>query len=121
MPQQLIIFVCTGNICRSPMAEYLLRERLGPKTPWQVQSAGVVAPLGVAASHAAVVVLDELGIDLTPHTSQPLTTELVDAASVVVVMSASHLQQVRVIYANVYEKTFLLKSSKGWVRTGISM
>ena len=60
--KHLIVFVCTGNICRSPMAEYVMRHRLGGDTRWTVQSAGVFAMDGAPASMEAVQALAELGI-----------------------------------------------------------
>jgi glycine hydroxymethyltransferase len=105
-----ILFICTGNICRSPMAEYLLRERLGRGSDWEVLSAGSSACSGMLASRFGVQALKERGIDMSVHSSQPVSRELVDAASLIVVMTASHFAQLRTIYPSVAEKTFLLKS-----------
>ncbi|MDD4870734.1 MAG: low molecular weight protein arginine phosphatase [Kiritimatiellae bacterium] len=110
MSKKQILFLCTGNICRSPMAEYLLHDRLGPNSKWEVLSAGLSAGRGMPASRAAVEVLRERGIDMSPHSSQPVSRELVDAASLIVVMTASHFAQLRTIYPSVTEKLFLLKS-----------
>ncbi|NCC50953.1 MAG: low molecular weight protein arginine phosphatase [Spartobacteria bacterium] len=103
-----IVFVCTGNICRSPMAEYILRHRLGPDSAWQAQSAGVAAWPGSPASREAVVALKEIDIDLTPHFSQPLTPELVDATDLIVVMTNAHRSDVLQRFPAANGKVFTL-------------
>lgn len=110
MQKRLLVFVCTGNVCRSPMAEYLMRRRLGSSPQWTVTSAGLSAMPGMPASRNAVTVLEELGVDLTPHRSRQLTRDLVDGASVIVVMTASHRDQVQMLFRHAREKIFLLRS-----------
>jgi len=105
-----ILFVCTGNICRSPMAEYMLRRRLNNNTAWQVGSAGIVAGAGMTASGSAVEVMNEVGIDLRPHRSRPLAQELVDGAEVIVVMTASHRDQLRSLFPEDQDKVYLFGS-----------
>jgi len=108
--ERQILFLCTGNICRSPMAEYLLRDRLGRGSKWNVVSAGLSAGRGMPASRSAVQALQERGIEMKSHLSQPVSRELVDASTLIVVMTASHLVQLQAIYPSVSEKVFLLKS-----------
>jgi protein-tyrosine-phosphatase len=88
-PKQ-ILFVCTGNICRSPMAEYVLRARLGQDSEWKVASAGVAAINGEPASEEAVEVCRELGLDLRQHGSQPVTREQLENSRWIVVMTQMH-------------------------------
>ena len=109
MTPPTILFVCTGNICRSPMAEYLLRHQLPPGAPWTVSSAGMAALPGFAASPEAVQALREIGIDLSPHRSRPLSRELVDSAAMIVVMSGTHREQLKARYPNALDRVFLLK------------
>jgi protein-tyrosine-phosphatase len=78
MPEKLVLFVCTGNICRSPMAEYMFRRHLESQPGWKSRSAGVMAGYGAPASRYAVKAAREIAIDMREHRSQPVTRELVD-------------------------------------------
>lgn len=101
----LILAVCTANVCRSPMAEALLRHALaaesGPLAGLRVASAGVAARAGDPASPNSVTALRKVGLDLSNHRSQPLTPELVAAARYVFVMTESH----RLLIEATYEPT----------------
>jgi len=114
----LLLFICTGNICRSPMAEYLMRRRLGARSLWRVASAGLSTFDGQPASEPGVAALAEQGIDMRPHRSRLLTRDLVDAASILVVMTASHRDQILGQYRDAREKIFLLRSFAPGARSG---
>ena len=105
-----ILFVCTGNICRSPMAEYLLRHHLGAQSAWQIHSAGLAAGNGMAASEAAIEALAERKIDLTPHRSRTVTREMIDNAELIVVMTASHAREIQHRFPEARERVRRLKS-----------
>ena len=97
-----IVFVCTGNTCRSPLAEALckklLAERLGcsveelPRHGFLVLSAGLAAMIGAEASPEAVQTAREMGADLSGHCSQPLTADLLARADYLFTMTTSHLR-----------------------------
>lgn len=92
-----LLFVCSGNTCRSPMAEAIARGLLRERG-WQhvdVGSAGTGAVVGLAASPEAVEVAREHGLELDSHASQPLTPELIHWADLVLVMGTSHMHVVR--------------------------
>lgn len=91
-----ILFVCTGNTCRSPLAAAIAVATLhdcGSNT--QVESAGTAATPGAAASRHAFQVAREAGLDLAAHRARPLTRDMLQRASLVLVMGAEHLRRVR--------------------------
>ncbi len=108
-PRQLL-FVCTGNVCRSPMAEYLLRRHLGAQAGWKIGSAGLAAADGLAASIEAVEALAELDIDLAPHRSRWLTRAMIDTADLVVVMTNRQACEIRRRFPEAGERVSLLTS-----------
>jgi protein-tyrosine-phosphatase len=105
-----LIFVCTGNTCRSPMAEGLLKQLLGPDCGWQISSAGVHAGNGAPASTGAVEALRMRGIDLSGHRSRRLTPEMIRTADLVVAMTRCHRDAVLDMAPESEGKVFLLKS-----------
>jgi protein-tyrosine-phosphatase len=91
-----ILFVCTGNTCRSPMAAEIARRVAAERglADVTVASAGTGAFEGSAASDGALLVSMERGGDLSGHRSQPLTRALVEASDLVLVMGDKHLARV---------------------------
>lgn len=92
--RNLITFVCTANVCRSPMAQRLLAHALNaeqePLRSLQTASAGISAYGGDAASLNSIRVLESVGIDLRDHVSQRLTQDLIDQSFAIFGMTASH-------------------------------
>lgn len=104
-----ILFVCTGNICRSPMAEGLFRHAVRGRGEFRVISAGVGAVDGQAPSAHAVRALRELNIDISRQRSRMLTSELVNQADYIFGMTHGHVDAVMLLYPQAAEKTFLLR------------
>lgn len=101
-----ILFVCTGNTCRSPMAEAILKNKEIPGI--EVKSAGVYATNGSAASRNATQVLKEQNIN-HEHQSLMLTEELLSWATYIFTMTKSHKSSVIGMYPFAKGKTFTLK------------
>jgi len=109
-----ILFVCSGNTCRSPMAEAIARNVLAKKLQISdfdleskgisVISAGSFAMAGARATPQAVAAMHEMGMDLTRHRSRPLTVELIHQADVIFTMGRSHAQAVRSLVPSAREK-----------------
>lgn len=86
-----VLCVCTGNTCRSPMAQSLLQQLADRKDlPVQVRSAGLAAFAGDPAAENAVLAMGECGIDLSAHRASPLTADLLDESDYVICMSDRH-------------------------------
>ena len=104
-----VLFVCTGNICRSPIAEGLFRRLTGNRKDIEVASAGVHAVRGQPPSLYAVEVCAAEGIDISGLRSQPLTGALVDQATHIFAMTGAHLETIQTLFPQSAEKTFLLR------------
>ena len=104
-----IVLLCTGNVCRSPMAEVLLRERL--------RAAGVAATVssagtwraGEPASGGSLRAMQARGMDLSDHRSRLLDRDAVDGADLVVGMAREHVREVAVLVPELFGRTFTLK------------
>lgn len=86
-----ILFICTGNTCRSPMAEGIFRKLSAGHPEWQAGSAGTSAWRGQEASPETLHVLQAHGVNFSCHESRPVTEELMENATDVYAMTESHL------------------------------
>jgi glycine hydroxymethyltransferase len=104
-----ILFICTGNICRSPMAEGLFRQAAGGRGDFRVLSAGLGAANGQPPTPHAVSAMRELGIDISGHRSRMLTADLARQADYIFGMTHAHVDTIALLYPPAEEKTFLLR------------
>ena len=104
-----ILFICTGNVCRSPMAEALFRRETRGRGEFRVLSAGLGAMDGQPPTAHSVEAMRKLGMDISEQHSRMLTADLVRQADYIFGMTHSHVDTVALLYPQAAEKTFLLR------------
>lgn len=111
-----LLVVCTGNICRSPMAAALLRARLErdeERRDWRVISAGTWASAGRPASAYAIAEMTDRGIDIRGHRSRAVTERMMDQADLVLVMTDSHVEALSAAFRDQAHKVHKLSQMGG--------
>jgi protein-tyrosine-phosphatase len=107
--QKIVLFVCTGNSCRSVMAEFLLKKFLGPRDNVQVISAGTGVYISMGASAETIEVLRREGIDAAMHQSQAVTKPMLRKADLILVMTQMHRQQILERVPDIENRIYLLR------------
>ncbi|MGH2537774.1 MAG: low molecular weight protein arginine phosphatase [Candidatus Promineifilaceae bacterium] len=110
-----ILIVCTANICRSPVVEAILQQKLAAagRKGWLVHSMGTWASAGQAASALSVQLMAEQGIDISRHRSRQVTPEALAAAELILTMEAGHAEALRVEFPAQADKVYLLSQMSG--------
>jgi protein-tyrosine phosphatase len=119
----VVLFVCTGNTCRSPMAETIFRKMVADRLGCAlgevqdrgvlVMSAGIAAMMGGRPSPVAVEVMKQMGLDLSDHTTQPLSERLVQQADLIFVMTRSHRHAILSEWPEAAERVRVLCYNQG--------
>ncbi|NLB91456.1 MAG: low molecular weight protein arginine phosphatase [Clostridiales bacterium] len=106
-----ILFICTGNTCRSPMAEALCRD-LAKKQHLSItcESAGVFASSGARPAENAIIAMEERGIHLHHHRSQPVTLPLLEKADIILAMTQNHADNLSDQYPQFQGKTYVFSA-----------
>jgi len=111
-----LLFVCSANQLRSPLAEVLFRshlDRRGQGAAWQVGSAGVWALEGSPAARAALQTAAARGLNLAQHVARPVTEDLLRGADLVLVMEREHLEALRESFPRFGDRIHLLSAMVG--------
>jgi protein-tyrosine-phosphatase len=105
-----VLFICTGNVCRSPMAEGFLREMAREENAdIEVGSAGIGAMDDMIPSRNSVIAMREEGIDISRQLSRQLTPEMVEEYTHIFGLGTSHVETIRSYFPEAQEKTFVLR------------
>jgi tRNA threonylcarbamoyl adenosine modification protein (Sua5/YciO/YrdC/YwlC family) len=119
----MIVLVCTGNTCRSPMAEALLKKRIAERLKCKIEelddrgvvvmSAGLSAPPGGRAAAEAIQTMQEHKLDLTQHESQPLSERLVKFADCIITMTGGHRDSILQAWPEAEPRVHLISRGQG--------
>jgi len=123
LSQIRFLFVCTGNTCRSPMAEGIFRKYLAEKFQcnvdgldkmgYKVTSAGIIGSVGYPATAEAVAACAAKGVDIKAHRNKALSRELVEASDIIFAMEQIHRDRVIILDPKAANKCFLLAGNTG--------
>jgi protein-tyrosine phosphatase len=104
-----VLVLCTGNICRSPMAEVLLADELGRRgVEAAVHSAGLLED-GRPASEHSVTLMAERGLDLSAHASRVMTPTMLEGADLILGMERRHIREAAVLVPACWRRAFTLR------------
>ena len=93
-----ILIICTANICRSPLVEAIVQDRLAKsgKTDWIVSSAGTWAEWERGAARYSIQLAQEQGLDITQHQARMITGEIAQEADLILCMTANHKESIQI-------------------------
>jgi len=112
-----VLFVCTANICRSPIAMGIFADKVArtfPNQPWTVASAGTWAQAGRKAHEHSRQVLTEHGMDIESHRSQPVSAELLADFDLILTMEQGHKEALRIEFPQAAKRVFLISEMAGY-------
>ncbi len=105
-----VLFVCTANICRSPVAMGILRSKTRQEDDgeWRIESAGVWAREGAPAEYFSQIIVKEKGIDLSQHRSQRISADLMKEFNLILTMEMGQKEGLKAAYPKYAKKVYLI-------------
>ena len=108
-----VLFVCTANICRSPMAMGLLRKKVEGLPGWRIESAGTWTVIGQPAATGTKLVLERRGIDIQDHRSRPVSRDLLAHFNLILTMESGQKEALIVEFPEIAHKVHLVSEMIG--------
>jgi protein-tyrosine-phosphatase len=111
-----VLFICTANICRSPMALGLFKQKIASDpdvSSWKIDSAGTWAPEGEPASGMSQRLLKNRGIDIQDHQSKSVTLELLRSYNLILTMERGHKEALRTEFPEIKGRVFMISEMIG--------
>lgn len=108
-----VIFICTANICRSPMATGLFRKIVGDTPEWRVESAGTWSIENQPAAIFSQEVLASRGIDISDHRSRSVSRELLAQFDLILTMEAGHKEALKIEFPEIAHRVYMLSEMVG--------
>ena len=108
-----VLFICTGNLHRSPMAEFLFRDLLTDSSNWLITSAGTYTQNGLRTNKEVLNVLNSYGIDASTHRSKIVTRRKLQNHNLVLCLASNHKEALRTEFPDLKDRIYLLSEMAG--------
>ena len=111
--QHSVLFICTGNLHRSPMAEYFFKSKIGETPGWQISSAGTYTQNGLSCPPEVRMVLMKYGIDASAHRTREVNRKMIEEHNLVLCLASNHKEALRAEFPDLAKRIYLLSEMIG--------